>query len=227
MVKVVFLVMVFGFVSANEFERVFEIHSKNLPYLEEPHDRFLVVFSGTPGMGKTTVAKEIEKRFHGVRICADEVRAIIRELGKSDEEPYFRISVEEYFPWLLRKLDKEYPNHLLILDRSIDRQYDTYLPFTQKFSYPVFLIRLNISREVARERIRQRGIEVEWFLERFDKFWEDYERFGQTHSVDYLFGEEAPLAELFQRIDGKMRNGEQFLERTSSAPICSFPSDRK
>lgn len=214
-------------------ERVFEKHTQKLSHLHKKNPKLLILFSGTPGMGKTFISKKLEDHFHGIRVSSDEVREILREDKIRDEK-----IVNDYLLWSLKKLSQVSPNHLIILDRSIDRPYETYLQFANSFGYEVFLIRLQVDRKKVEDRIHERNTSVKILLKRLNDRWNEYLLSAQNYPADYLFdnnGEdiEAKLSvlidKIYERLDsrGKLGNiqpGSLEYERIRADILNDFPN---
>ena len=168
--------------SRNElvFKKVLEIHKKSLPYLHEAHPSLMILFSGTPGMGKTVVAKRIEEKFHAVRLSSDDVRPLLREQGLKED------LVNTYLEWCAHRLAQTESNHFLVFDKSIDRTFNRYSGFAQDHLYPIFLVQMQAQRPAVEARIRSRGRDVENTLRQLSFAWKDYENFGRSHTVDYV-----------------------------------------
>lgn len=174
-----------------EFAGLFETHRQTLLHLEETHPKLLILFSGTPGMGKTSVAKALEDHLHAVRLSTDEIRLLLKERGLSPKDAY------SYLQWCLRKLSVSSPNQLIILDCSIDRTYESCAKFAQEYGYKTFLIRMQMERKVVEERILSRGIDTEAFLRDLDRYWADYELSCKNQKADYLFDNNSDLKKSF------------------------------
>lgn len=182
------------------FATIFEEQLKLFSYRNESNPTLIVMFSGTPGMGKTTIAECIEKHFHGIRISSDAVRRILR-----DHQVYNEKLVHRYMLWCVEKFFTDYPNHLIILDCSVDRTYDLYIKTIQGQGIDTFLIRMKVERHLVEERIRLRGRDVEPLLQGADRSWHDYEVFGQSHEPDFIFDNnenaDCTLRALFDNIE--------------------------
>jgi len=127
------------------------------PRVERP---IAIFFSGTPGMGKTTLAMELEKEFDAIRINHDDAR---RSLDPEDDfHDYLRLALSQCH------------GHNLIFDGSIDRTYPWILPLAKKEGFRPVVIRLEVDKEIVRERIISRGTEVDRFLGKLEKWWSDY-----------------------------------------------------
>lgn len=190
--------------SVNSFrEEIFEEQMKYLKYLDESNPRVLILFSGTPGMGKTTLAKRLEDYFHGVRINLDLLRKMMSEHGFRYEDPLL-----QYLRWSMLKLLAETSNHLIILDSSVDRKYEICQTLAKEHGFEIYLIRLEVEREEVEKRIVSRGTDVENLLLNMDGYWRDYEKFGETVEADFYLdnGSESneTLSELIENLTEKM-----------------------
>lgn len=164
------------------FPKIFEEHLHSFPYRNECKQKLIVMFSGTPGMGKSTVAKRLEEHFHGMRVSSDEVRKLLKKHQIYDES-----TVKRYVVWTIEKLMTCYLNQLIIVDGSVDRTYDIYIKMIKGKGIDTFLIRMQLDRQTLEKRIRERGISVEPILRHMDLYWKDYETFGQNHEPDFIF----------------------------------------
>lgn len=183
-----------------DFEKIFQKQIGSLNYLDVENPPLILLFSGTPGMGKTTLSQEVEHTFQAVRIAIDDTRLFFRAEGL--DYTY----LEPYLFWLFDKVYTEYPNHFLIFDLIVHPFYEKVMDFASKHSAPTFLTRLVVPREIVEARIVSRGNKPEITLLRLDKNWEEYENFGMTHTFDLVFdnSEEnasaAPLIEALKNL---------------------------
>ncbi|MCA9334497.1 AAA family ATPase, partial [Candidatus Saccharibacteria bacterium] len=114
----------------------------------------LILICGLPGAGKTTLAKEIAERSHGVRFCPDEW---MEDLGISLWDGAVRDKLETRF-WLLGK-------ELLQLGQTVILEYgfwgkserDEKLREARTLGASVELHFLDPSIEVLKERLEIRG----------------------------------------------------------------------
>lgn len=187
--------------------KIFEKHLKTIENLDKSNPKLIIMFSGTPGMGKTFLAKKLEEQFGGLRISSDEVRSIfkaeqIKDKGKGEK------LLNDYLLWSVKRLTNLSPNHLIILDRSIDRTGEMYYQFAKNFGYDVFLIRLNVDRDVVEKRIHERGTSVENLIGGLNRWWELYERSAQLYPADYQYNNhknhEKDFRELTAEIESRL-----------------------
>lgn len=154
-------------ISENLFPNLKNINRINLP--------FIIIFSGVPGCGKTSLAKILEKRYRGVRINNDYIRGIIdkEKLTTTSEEA--EELLQDYNEYLI----KNYPskNKLIILDKSVDRRYKRFIELFKFKSWEYFVIRLDVPDIVIalkmlgkREKITKqvRNSMKQWFREYHD-----------------------------------------------------------
>lgn len=190
-----------------DYEKVFSHHVKILSYLDESHPNLLIVFSGTPAMGKTTIAQKLQNQLHAVRLSSDEVRSILSQLGNWPPD----FSVDAYLDWALRKLEMERKNHLFILDRSIDRTFKRYQSFAVEKGYPLFIIKMVVDRKEVERRVCVRGTDVANLMAQIDRCWRHYERFNELHQADFIFDNNGSSEKNLQELIAK-------IEQVSKAP---------
>ncbi len=163
------------------YELLATLHYKKLPYVDVEHTTPLVIcFSGTPGMGKTYLAKKMEEEYQGLRISTDEIRELLKAQGITVRNESI---LEEYLLYLLNS--NTIINKILILDCSIDRRASKLFSFLNAKKIPYFVIRIAASPECAIERIAQRENENSaHYIRFFSRWYEDYESFLETHTPD-------------------------------------------
>lgn len=187
------------------YKSLLEMHFKKLPYVSVPHNKPLVIcFSGTPGMGKTYIAKKIEEKYQGLRISTDEVREILREQGIATQGESI---IEGYLAHALRS--NYSPNKLIILDCSIDRRAKTLLPYLKAHAIPYLVIRIEASCECARERISVReGENKENYFRFLPSWYHDYESFVSSYTPNCTISNEhnePPILDgVFEKIDAAL-----------------------
>lgn len=144
----------------------------------------IVVFSGTPGMGKTTLAEMFETRFGAVRIRGDELRRY-----------YEGPSMNAFFMELLDRMEELSPNGLLVIDRSIDRSYGAMKAFAKEKGYPLFAIRLEVPREQVEERVLKSKVGPENYMKFMNRWYSEYNEAKDFH-YDVVFDNSDERGEL-------------------------------
>ena len=174
-----------------------------LPHVNIPHAKCLILFSGVPGSGKSTVAITLEKELSGIRISNDQIRDRI-----SARDPVIAPKVREdvklaVVTELLKQL-ATMPNGLVIVDASCDRGYDYYASWAQEHGYRIYILRMVIPRETIEQRIKQRGNEgyrvVVDELASLDGWRKQWEAFGTKHKADLLVTENTTLAAVLRSV---------------------------
>lgn len=193
------------------YEDVFQKHLQILKHLDVANPRLLIMFSGTPGMGKTTVAKELEDELQAIRLSTDEARFFLQASGLNTT------LADAYLDWCLQKVTEISSNHLIILDRSVDRTYPGYLKFAKSYGYDTFLVRMQVPRPIVEERIRKRGREdTAAILQGADRSWYDYELFNNQYVANYVFVNEVEaepsLTELIDMLTLRLQSRVPFQE---------------
>lgn len=186
--KALILALWIALLNGNEidFESLFQKQLPTLNNLEIAHEPFVILFSATPGMGKSTLSHIIEDEFSALRISGDETRQLFRAEGFSLEH------FEAYFSYLLERLHEVSPNRRIVLDRSIDRTFERVKAACEYWESPYFLIRLFVPREIVEERILKRDSDLNTY-NILDRCFLDYERFGNERTFDFLFDNSSPL----------------------------------
>lgn len=125
-----------------EFVKEFPIHKgkKEKPYI--------ILLDGYTGMGKTTVSKELAKQDNSIILNNDEVRAFLNDYKDTtnlkDELQKYRLK-----RLLLNK-------NSCICDSCLCHNYQEKLEYYKKLGYPYYIIRLDCSEEVVKERLEKR-----------------------------------------------------------------------
>lgn len=168
---------------ASMCEALYGVHNKILTHTDVPHKPLVICLSGTPGMGKTYLAKLLQERYKGVRLCTDEIRDIMRDSFPSINNG--ELLLGRYLFYFLDHYKG--PNKLIILDASIDRRYTALFPVLEQKKIPYVVIRLDVPRQMAINRIKRReGILNENYLQHFDSWYADYESFGRSFSKSFV-----------------------------------------
>ena len=127
-----------------EFVKEFPIHKgkKEKPYI--------ILLDGYTGMGKTTVSKELAKQDNSIILNNDEVRAFLNDYKDTtnlkDELQKYRLK-----RLLLNK-------NGCICDSCLCHNYEEKLEYYKKLGYPYYIIRLDCSEEVVKERLEKRVV---------------------------------------------------------------------
>lgn len=125
-----------------EFVKKFPIHKgkKEKPYI--------ILLDGYTGMGKTTVSKELAKQDNSIILNNDEVRAFLNDYKDTtslkDQLQKYRLK-----RLLLNK-------NSCICDSCLCHNYEDKLKYYKNLGYPYYIIRLECSEEVVKERLEKR-----------------------------------------------------------------------
>lgn len=172
-----------------KYEAIFKEHLTSLQNVNVANKPFVIAFSGVPGMGKTDVAKQLESSLSAIRLSSDTARQLLIKHGI---KPYEKNPQTEqpnlamYLGYCIEQLSKQSPNHLIILDMSIDREYPLIATLAQKHHYKLFVIRLVVPRDIVEQRIRSREKNPESYLKHLDKWFRDYNAFDEKNVNFFL-----------------------------------------
>ncbi len=189
----------------SDFVKLFYIHQQKLNNLKKSNRPMLICFSGTPGMGKTTISEKLESHYSALVISSDQNRSLIKK-HSSEKKKYSKEDDSDYFYFLINNLPKT--NGMIVLDMSIDRTYKELLPWASKNKLPVFIIQLELSKDEAINRIKSRNRPSDPnSLKNIDSTFEDYKRFHENVGIDfYLDNSGVPnLNQLYSAIDRKIQ----------------------
>jgi predicted kinase len=185
-------------IDKNLFNKIYEIHVKQLKNTSVPHNKLVICFSGIAGSGKTSIAKILEEKYKGIRIRNDDIREIINRFGFNDVDEI----THAYVSWLF----EHYPfaNKLIILDSGIDRRYEEIFALCQKEGYQTFIIRLKVPERIYKKRIIEKlGKLDDNYLTRINDWKKQFEEFGKNVKSDITLnnGGKLNLASVYFKLD--------------------------
>lgn len=166
--------------TSNKFEKVFQEHLKQLQNLDKINPHLIVFLSGAFGMGKTTVSKQLENNFQAIRLNGDHMRDLLTSAGISKDK------IDEYFLYCMHRLHSLSYNRFYIVDRCYENNEEYYRYLTDEFGLPTFLIRLEVPKKIAMQRIISRNFGVNYLLSNFEESYAKYMDAGQRLYFDYV-----------------------------------------
>lgn len=173
----------------------------NQAYLTHTHKPLIILFSACAGMGKTTIAAELQKRLQLIKFDAWEARIFLRDRqyfdrNAPDEEKITRFVA--CFTYFLKQV-KTMNNKAILFDESIDRQephpplYDRIAKIAQEHDYPIFLIKIQVPKDIAFQRLQKREQHdkhtLAHLMERFESYYQAYSDFPGDR-VDFILENE-------------------------------------
>lgn len=173
----------------SSFENAFKEFAKNLNNLELENPPLIISFSGAPGMGKTSLSKILEEKLKGVRISSDELRNLLKKYNIQIDLK--KESHQNYLFYAMAYLSHLTKNHLIILDKSVDRDYASIADFAKKNHCPFFVIRLQLSKEETKKRLMTKE-NPDNYLKFLDKWYKDYQNFDSSY-CNYVLNAKLPL----------------------------------
>ena len=169
-------------------EEIFKIHKRQLKHLNVKNKKLLVCFSGIHCTGKTALVKILEKEYNGIRVSTDELRKIIKKLGRQKYPGLLdEIHKEEILQSYIFSFLKNYPlkNGLVLLDKGIDRNYEKISSTAKQSKFKIFLIRIIASKKTAKKGvIAKLGKPDKNFTRSINRWVKEYKQFGKTHKFD-------------------------------------------
>ncbi|HET8669748.1 MAG TPA: ATP-binding protein [Candidatus Saccharimonadales bacterium] len=180
---------------------IIDIYYAQLANKDTRQPKRVVLFSGVPGSGKSTIARAIERNLRAVRISNDEIRDRIMAAA-----PTIQPDVREKIKFkvgtgVMTRLARE-TSGLIVVDASCDRGFDEYNGWAERNGYRVVLLRMQVSRSVIEERIQKRDNQgrrnVSRSLGMLDTWWQQWEKFGKTHTPDLIIRPDTSVEEVFK-----------------------------
>lgn len=184
-------------------QRLANEYYDSLPNKEVGQPKYVVLFSGVVGSGKSTIARAIEQNLQAVRVSNDEIREHITAVNPTIE-PTLRERLKlKIGNEVLERLANE-TTGLIIIDASCDRGYDDYRAWAEKHGYRIILLRIDVPRDVIEQRIRERGNQghrsTQGSLAHMDTWWRQWEAFGREHTPDMIVTTDTPIAEVIETV---------------------------
>jgi len=170
-------------------KEIFALHKTKLKNLNIPNKKLIICFSGTPGSGKTYLAKKIERKYNGIRISTDEIRKIIKKLRNKNKkllnESYKEKVLHNYLYYLIEKCP--FKNKLIILDKSIDRDYKKLFSLAKKRKYRVFIIRIKSpKKDIEKRLVKHRGKLDDNYLKNISRWIKEFKNFWEVVKPDLV-----------------------------------------
>lgn len=177
--------------SLEELEERFVSGLRNTDLDQEP---FMVLFTGVPFSGKSTVAKVLQHRYSMVRLENDRVRKLSRELEVEVEDP------REFVLDVLK--DSSWTNQRFVLDSSIDRSYERVLGLCKDRGIPYFIIKMPVPEDMDKRAYEKGGFRLEnWKDADLEKFVKDYREATENFEPDFCFGKDGGMKKLLTELD--------------------------
>ncbi len=188
-----------------DFNKIYKIHLKNLKNKKEINKSVIVLFSGIPMSGKTTIAKKLEEKYKAVRFNHDAIRKIIKKLGIKPEKPStdpIQDILKEYDDVFFNNYNLK--NKFIILDASIDRDYKSWFKIAKKLNMKPFVIRLEISQQTFVKRVKEReGSNAKNWMVHYNRWKNDFENCKKEVKADILLdaNKEINIQDVYKKLD--------------------------
>jgi len=160
--------------NTDEFNlRIANVYIEQLSNRDVPQSKALIVFSGIPASGKTTLARKLEKDLNAQYVHHDSLRKIIAADG-DDPKQYSMIPISRIVITTILNNDA---NKRIILDASIDRSWDVFFKDKKEFGInKSVIIRLNTPYDVIKQRQLQRDGKISLHFDEFAAQFEACQR---------------------------------------------------
>jgi predicted ATPase len=169
-------------------EHLDEVYFKKLDNLDVPNPRILVVFSGGNAVGKSTISREIRKRFKALVIENDAIKQLIFDHMPNLDRATLNKLTWQYTMNLYPRLGQLTQNGLVVRDGVIDWYYDRIIPEFK--DYDLFIVGFDLSRSEAKQLIDKRGDTALLTKDRLHTILDDHlthiKRFREEYTPDVM-----------------------------------------
>lgn len=185
-------------------ERLNNLYLPTLKNLDISRPRLMILFSGLPCSGKSTIARDLEQVLGGVRLENDVIRILVSHEFPDLPEEERTVLTYAYMMHAWEHLADKTTNGLWIVDSSVDRRWRKICTFAERHKFATFLIAMNIPEAVHRQWILQRDDRpfntAKTYLERMQQRRREQQQFlsagpkpDLTLMPDYQINNIAPL----------------------------------
>ncbi len=188
------------------FQSIHKKHLASYKNLKHPHTKTLICFAGVPGSGKTTIAKQLSKKYDAVRIDVDGLAQIILKKTKHLHGIYApqerKLLLKMYLLWFFETYTHK--NKMIILDCSVDRKYLEVWALAHQLGYPLFVIDIDVSKEqLLRHYWKRNKRAIFRYLSRLPQWRNDHDVFLHRWHPDFVITNDFPLymKPIYQSID--------------------------
>jgi predicted kinase len=133
-------------------QRLAAIYHSRMPVRSIQHERILILFSGVPGSGKTTLAKNLARDFSAQYIRADDIRTLAHE----ENIDLNTIVISRVSRKVIDMILENDTNLRIIVDASIDRTWPEALAHARERRIETLIIRMGATRMMVETRRGER-----------------------------------------------------------------------
>ncbi len=178
-------------------QKIADIYRTRLQYTDTSHEKIFIIFSGTPGSGKTTLAKKLTDDLQAQYVRHDEIRQIIKGIG---HDPH-KMSMIPISKLIIDDIMAYSPNKLVILDASLDRAWNIYFDHVRRLEAKPCIIRFEVPKKILVARLNSRNDDGdEKLVKMIDTFIEQLESCKKSVNADICLGVEYKYEEVLSKI---------------------------
>lgn len=186
------------------FDKISNKLIEKLNYTEKNNKQFVIAFLGVPCSGKTYISKKLEQRYKGIRIDSDEIMKINSQ-GNLVNNTRENEKLKNLYVYSFLK-NPPVKNRLIILDKSIDREYENFFSVCKENNLEYFLIQIDLPKKEMINRIHERNpSNLENWLPRVNKWLKEHEECKENINPDIKVNDINPdLKKIFNSLDKKL-----------------------
>jgi len=163
-------------------EQLAEAYIQALPFRAVHHPRIFLQFSGMPGSGKTVLARRLATDLQAQYIRHDDIREEVRSRGINSDTVHIP-SVSKLIVNFIMQHDN---NKLIILDSSIDHNWQRYFEHVKELHALPLIIRMDVPTERIKDRIQARDGRNNHILEELDRYQQAFENCRRQVPADLI-----------------------------------------
>ncbi|HSW66521.1 MAG TPA: AAA family ATPase [Bacillota bacterium] len=185
------------------FDTLAAAYIRTMSHHKVSNPKVMIIFSGTPGSGKTTLARHLAADLQGQYIQNDAVRDIMRAMGVNP----VGVPMVPITRRIVEHIMAHDANQLVVIDGSIDRTWQEFFDHASKLGALPVVVRLDVPLETLRARITNRDRhDQQRLLENLDNYQAQFENCKRHVPTDITLGESYNYGEVLASVRDKIKS---------------------
>ena len=158
------------------YDELITTYYQSRPNLQQSHAPTSIFFLACSGAGKSTLRKVLVERLGATYVCNDEVRELVDKYPDITDQGS---TLKAIISGTWRRILADAQNKMVVFDNNIINYYhhdDSFTNVSKQLNIPTIMINLDVPQQILRQRIVDRGFDVEWLLSKLPTQIEDYKR---------------------------------------------------